>query len=175
MDTIEQVIADIRGRNVSLSVRDGKIIANPPLSPDEKEMLRENRERAIAIITGAPEATAAPETPPTACDCTHHQEGHATGYALGIQHATEEMQSRAPVAAPAAPTYVMSVDEVMEGFVKWQKAHGEYYEWEDECNQALRTALVEGDRVDGLFAYTAIIVHADGRREEFQRRPNKKK
>ena len=82
MDNVEQVIADIRGRNVSLSVRDGKIIANPPLLPDEKEVLRENRERAIAIISATPETSATPEAPIAACDCAHHKEGHAAGYLL---------------------------------------------------------------------------------------------
>jgi hypothetical protein len=172
MDTLEQTIADIRGRNIALSIRDEKIVASLPLMAHEKEILKENRERAIAIIAAAPEATAAPEALPTACDCTHHREG----YALGIAHAIEEMASRAPVAAPVAPTAPpMTVDEVMEGFVKWQKAHGDYYVWEIECNESLREALRDGDRVRGLFAYTAIVVRADGREEEFQRRPSRKK
>ena len=178
MDNVEQVIADIRGRNVSLSVRDGKIIANPPLLPDEKEVLRENRERAIAIISATPETSATPEAPIAACDCAHHKEGHAAGYLLGIAHATEELASRALVAAsaaPAAPTHVTTVDEAMEAFGKWMGVHGEYWQWEPETLDALRAALVEGDKVHGLFAYTALIEHADGTRVEFQRKPNKKK
>jgi hypothetical protein len=120
----------------------------------------------------APPVEATSETVTAACDCAHHKEG----YALGIQHATEEMQSRAPVAAPLAPTAPRTtVDEAMEAFTKWMGRQSEYYQFEPECLEALRAALVPGDKVHGLFAYTCVIEHADGTRVEFQRRPSKKK
>ena len=178
MKSIEEVIASIRASGVTLNVKDDEIISSRPLLPDEKMALKEHHGAAVAIINAT---SAAPETVDEA-----YQRGledgrkeleaaRAESYALGVRHATEEMASRAPVAAPAAPTHVMTVDEVMEGFVKWQHAHGDYYVWEDQCNEALRQTLREGDKVHGLFAYTAIIEHPDGRREEFQRRPSKKR
>src|SRR5882724_9992242 len=148
---MEQVIASARDRGVTLSVM---IVADPPLDDEEKEVLKASRNAAVALITGMVSAE-------------QLEAARSESYALGIQHATEEMQSRAPVATPAPPTYTMTVDEVMEGFVEWQKAHGEYYEWEKECNEALRAALREGDRVRGVFAYSCIIVRSDGREEEF--------
>jgi hypothetical protein len=135
-------------------------------------------ERILAAdkLAASPPEQQAPETPLVDCDCAHHKERHAAGYALGIQHATEEFQTRPPVATPAAPPmHVMTVDEVLQGFEQWQRAHGHYYVWEVDTMQALREALVHGDKVFGLFAYTAIIEHADGRRVEFQRKPNKGK
>ena len=91
METIEEVIAGIKARNIELSIKDGdKIVSSQPLLPDEKEVLKENRAAAIALIAGT-----VPETPEAA-----YARGHSAGYALGIQHATEELASRAPVAAP---------------------------------------------------------------------------
>ena len=63
----------------------------------------------------------------------------------------------------------------MEAFTKWMGRQSEYYQFEPECLEALRAALVPGDKVHGLFAYTCVIEHADGTRVEFQRRPSKKK
>jgi hypothetical protein len=170
MDTLEQTIADIRGRNITLSVRDEKIVASLPLGTAEKEMLRENRERAIAIIT------AAPETPPAACGCAHHREG----YLLGVQHATEELASRAPVAAPVAqvaPAVLPNTtpDQEIEKFIKWQGCKSDYYKWESECLEALRSALAPGERIQPMFAYSCIIIGGNGKEREFKRVPNKRK
>src|SRR5437870_1082621 len=107
-------------------------------------------ERILARDKHSAAETAVPEIPPAACDCAHHKDGHAAGYALGIQHATEEMQSRAPVAVPATPTHVTTVDEAMEAFIKWMGSKGEYYQWEEECLSALREALRPGDFVRGV-------------------------
>jgi hypothetical protein len=79
-------------------------------------------------VPETPAETAAPETPPAACACAHHKEGHAAGYLLGIQHATEELATRASVPAPLASTHVTTVDEAMEGFTKWLGYKGEYYQ-----------------------------------------------
>ena len=178
MDNVEQVIADIRGRNVSLSVRDGKIIANPPLLPDEKEVLRKIANGRSRSSRRRPRHRQRPKhrSPPATARTTKKGTRRATSWAS--RHATEELASRAPVAAsaaPAAPTHVTTVDEAMEAFGKWMGVHGEYWQWEPETLDALRAALVEGDKVHGLFAYTALIEHADGTRVEFQRKPNKKK
>jgi hypothetical protein len=175
MKSIEEVIASIRASGVTLNVKDDEIVSSRPLLPDEKMALKEHHAAAVAIINAT---SAAPETVEQA-----YQRGLEEGrkelegarsesYALGIQHATEEFQTRPPVAAPLAPTHVTTVNEAMEGFTKWLGYKGEYYQWEEECLSALREALVEGDKVHGLFAYTCIIEHADGARVEFQRRPH---
>ena len=85
-------------------------------------------ERILAADKFAATETTVPETPPAACACAHHKEGHAAGYLLGIQHATEELATRAPVPAPLASTHVTTVDEAMEGFTKWLGYKGEYYQ-----------------------------------------------
>ena len=156
---MEQVIASARERGVKLSVM---IVADPPLVDEEKEVLKANRDAAVALITGMVSAE-------------QLEAARSESYALGIQHATEELATRAPIAAPLAPTHVTTVDEAMTAFSKWMGLHGEYWQWEIECLDALRATLVDGDVVHGLFAYSCIVEHADGRREEFQRRPSRKK
>jgi hypothetical protein len=166
METIEQVIANIRSRNIELSIKDGdRIITSAPLLREEQEALKENRAAAIALITGV-----VPETLEAA-----YARGHAAGYLKGIEHATEEFQTRAPVAAPAAPTHVTTPDEEIEKFKRWQGQKSDYYKWEPECLESLREALVEGDRIHPMFAYSCIIISANGREREFKRTPTKVK
>lgn len=163
--TVEQTIAGIKARNIELSVNGDKIVSSEPLSPDEKEKLKTNRAEAIALIAGT-----VPETPEAA-----YARGHSAGYALGIQHATEELASRAPVAAPPPAPRVTTPDEEIERFQKWLGGKSEYYRWEIECIEALRAALVPGERIHPMFAYSCIIIGVDGKEREFQRRPSKKK
>ena len=98
-ETIEQVIANIRARNVELSVEGDKIIANRPLHEDEKEVLKENRAAAIAIIN------ATPETPEAK---VWYERGQKIGYAAGIRDAAEQFRSNPPteskLPAPAPTT-----------------------------------------------------------------------
>jgi hypothetical protein len=164
-ETIEQVIEGIKARNITLSVKDGdRIIASRPLLLDEEATLRANRAAAVAIITAI-------ETPEQA-----YQRGHRDGYIAGIEHATQEFQSRPPVASPVAPAPRLTTpDEELEKFKKWISCKSDYYRWEDECLAALHAALIPGDRIQPLFAYSCVVIHADGREQEFKRVPTKRK
>jgi hypothetical protein len=92
-----------------------------------------------------------------------------------VSDATEQFRARPaePKPEPALPP--TTPDEECRKLIAWCNAHSAYYKWEQECIEALRAALVEGDRVQPLFAYTAIIVHNDGTETEFRRVPNRKK
>jgi hypothetical protein len=169
--SIEEVIAGILDNDVTLSVRGDEIISSRPLLPDEKMALKENHAAAVVII-----AASTPETAEQAYQ-RGLKDGHANGYALGIEHATEEFQSRAPVAAPAAqaPPQPLTVDEVMTKFAEWQSQRSEYWQWESECMSSLREALAPGDTILPRFAYSCVIARAGGGEVEFIRRPDKVK
>ncbi len=154
MDDLEQVIASIRGRNVELIIDGEKIIASRPLLPDEKKALKEQRAKAIEIISGA-----APETT---------EQAYRRGYADGVRHTMEDTMRSHVEMKQTNP------DEEIARLVAFNDAHGAYWKWEPECLEALRAALVPGDRVQPVFAYTCIIVHANGGETEFKRVPNKK-
>jgi hypothetical protein len=157
---MEETIAGARERGVKLSVM---IVADPPLADEEKEVLKANRDAAIALITGL----ASPEQFEAACQ---------KSYALGIEHATEEFQSRAPVAAPAAPTpRQKTIDEVLADFALWQSSRPELWQWEIECMSSLREALSPGDTILPRFAYSCVIARTGGGEVEFVRRPDKRK
>lgn len=165
-ETVEQTIATIRARNITLSREGDKIIADRPLLPDEKEVLKEHRQEALAIIDAA-----MPETAEQA-----YQRGQKDGYAAGVRDTLEQMKSRPPVEKPVAPTPAPTTpDEEIEKFKKWLGCKGDYYLWEDECVEALRAALVPGDRIQPMFAYSCLIIGADGVERTFKRAPKKKK
>ena len=133
-------------------------------------------ERILAADKLAAAETAAPETPMPETPEQAYQRGHAVGYALGIEHATQEFQSRAPVPARVEPAPRLTTpDEELEKFKKWISCKSTYYLWEDECLSALHAALVPGDRIHPMFAFSCIIIHANGRETEFKRVPNKGK
>jgi hypothetical protein len=167
METVEQVIANIRSRDIELSIKDGdRIVTSRPLQPAEEETLKENRAAAVAIINAT-----ARETPEQACG-----RGYAAGYAKGIEHATEEFQTRPPVAAPVAQVLPPTTpDGEIEKFKTWQGQKSEYYKWEIECLEALRAALAPGDKIHPLFAFSCVIIGANGVEREFKRKPGKKK
>jgi hypothetical protein len=134
--------------------------------PDEKKVFEENRSEACALIrAGAPETS------------THsYERGLKDGYAAGVRDTLEEMKAR-PIAIPASgplPT-ATTPDGEIEKFTRWQAARSGYWKWENECLQALRDALVEGDRVQPMYAYSCLIIGANGREREFKRVPNKAK
>jgi hypothetical protein len=186
MESVEQTIANIWGRDVELEVDGQKIIASEPLLPDEQKVLQENRAEAIEIIKGRELKAHAKtimdgivEREKLTQDAAEAHERCERciqdGYQSGIRDALEQAKE-APVAAPVpvgpAPT---TPDREMERFDKWQHQRTEYYQWEPECLQALREALVEGDRLMPLFAYSCVIVHADGTEVEFKRVPKRKR
>jgi hypothetical protein len=157
--TVAQVIETIKARNVTLSV---KIISDRPLLEHEKAVLKAHRREAIAIINGMTDPEVA------------YQRGKREGYALGVQHAMEELTDQPPSEAkPTLPTTTIDIE--LSRFNAWQAERGEYFRWEPECMLALRNAMVEGDRLQPLFAFTVIIVHVDGSETRFQRRPEKHK
>jgi hypothetical protein len=167
MENVEQAIATIKARGCELRVEGNKILSSRPLLSDEKAVLKENRAAAIAIINAS-----VPETAEQA-----YQRGQKDGYAAGVRDTLEELKSRPPVVAvPAAPAPAPTTpDEEVVKFTMSMASRGDYWRWEAECLEALRAALVEGDRIQPLFAYTAIILHADGTETEFKRAPNRKK
>lgn len=167
METVEQVIANIRSRNIELSIKDGdRIVASRPLLAVEEEALKENRAAAVALITAS-----ASETPEAA-----YKRGEADGYLKGIEHATQEFQTRPPIAAPVAQVLAPTTpDEEIEKFLRWQGLKSDYYKWESDTIEALRAALVPGERIHPMFAYSCIIIGVDGKEREFKRVPNKKK
>jgi len=131
--------------------------------------MKKNAEQVMADIL-ARESDATAEASHERCElCIQN------GYQSGIRDALEQAKA-APAAAPApavpAPT---TPDQEMERFEKWMHQRTEYYFWEIECLQALREKLVDGDRVQPLFAYSCVIVHADGTETEFKRVPNRKR
>jgi hypothetical protein len=163
--TIEQTIAGIKARNIDLSIKDGdKIVSSEPLSPNEKEVLKENRAAAIALITGV-----VPETSEQA-----YQRGHRDGYAKGIEHAMQELESRPLIAAPKPR--VTTPDEEIANLERWLAGKSSYYgPWEPEVIEALRATLAPGEKIVPMFAYSCAIIGVDGKEREFQRRPHKRK
>jgi hypothetical protein len=165
--SVEQTIANIRARNVQLSVEDdNKIAASRPLLPDERKVFEENRSEACALIRATPS-----ETPTQS-----YERGLKDGYAAGVRGTLEEMKAQ-PIAIPASgpPPTATTPDGEIEKFIRWQAQRSDYWKWEPETIQVLREALVEGDRVQPMFAYSCLIVSADGREREFKRVPTKRK
>lgn len=169
MDNVEQVIANIRARNVHLSTEGDKIVASRPLLPDERKVFEENRAEAIALINASPT-----ETPEQA-----YQRGQQAGYAAGVRDTLEEMKARPALESrPGPPPTPTTPEEEIAKLSKWLLNKGEYYApvpetgWEPEVIQALRETLVEGDRIAPAFAYSCYIVHANGTETEFKRRPH---
>jgi hypothetical protein len=128
-------------------------------------VLKENRDEAIAIINAA-----VPETPERA-----YHRGQKDGYAAGVRDTLEEKKAQPPVESKLTAPTLTTPDQEMEKFERWIAQKSEYYKWETECLEALRATLVEGDRIQPIFAYSCIIIGADGREREFKRVPNKKR
>jgi hypothetical protein len=164
---VEQTIANIRARNVQLSVEDdNKIAASRPLLPDERKVFEENRIEACALIRAG-----APETATQA-----YERGLKDGYAAGVRDTLEEMKAR-PIAIPVSgpPPTVTTPDEEIEKFERWQSVRSDYWRWEPECLQSLREALAPGERVQPMYAYSCLIIGASGSEREFKRVPTKRK
>jgi hypothetical protein len=92
-----------------------------------------------------------------------------------VKHATQELQEQAkmntiekPKLAPTTP------DREIERFQKWMAERTPYYEWEPENIEALRAALQPGDRCQPMYAYSCLIIRADGSEAEFRRVTRKK-
>ena len=173
MDSVEQTIANIRARNADLSVEGERIICSRPLMSHERKVFEENRAEAVALINAAS---------PTETFEQAYQRGLKEGYAAGVRDTLEEMKARPAVESrPGPPPTPTTPDEEIAKLSKWLLNHGEYYApvpetgWEPEVIEALRSALVEGDRIQPMFAYSCIIVGANGKEREFKRVPNKKK
>jgi len=179
-ETVANVVETIRKRDIALTIRDGKIIAPADaLTPEEKVFIRQHRSQIIDYLANsqspaaAPGPTPAPAPDPEAPACGRGVDCacYRNGYLAGVQHATDELRAQAVTVTdkPAQPRGL-----TVEQFETWQREHGLYYEWEPECQQALRDAMRPGDFIRPTFAYSCFIVHPDGSETGFERRPQRK-
>ena len=165
MDSVEQVIANIRARNVELTTEGDKIVASRPLLPDERKVFEENRSEAVALLNAAPAETIEQA----------YQRGLKGGYAAGVRDTLEEMKARPGVESrPGPPPKETTIEQEVENFVKWQAQRPSYWKWEIECVQALREAMAPGDKTQPMFAYSCLIIGVDGKEREFKRTPKRK-
>jgi hypothetical protein len=167
MDNVEQVIANIRARNVDLSTEGDKIVASRPLLPDERKVFEEHRAEAIALINGTPTTETATQA---------YQRGLRDGYAAGLRDTLEELNRRPVESRPGPPPRVTTPNEEIKALETWLANKGSYYSpWEPEVLEALRATLVPGEKIQPMYAYSLIIIGVDGKEREFKRVPTKEK
>jgi hypothetical protein len=189
MRTVTQVVEEIRRRRLSICVADGKIMVVGMLLRTEKAFLEKHRDAVIEYLSHpAPESTLMPESvesesvaestasESTTTDSPEYQQG----YRDGVRHTMEELKSRTdvtPVSNSKSAPALTTPDEAIAKFVKWQHERSSYHFWEPECLSELRKALSlsPGATIRPMFAYTCIIVHADGSETEFERIPPRAK